>query len=142
MSQETCRSKRRRMLTAVMMTSASAAFSHTPFVWRSPRLSSSAMAGASSFAWTTYTFVSGSDLDTEALGRFAGGGEDEEDADAESDCVGLEPGRLKGMLESRRIGQEYVAVASLGRAKQPGRARLHRRRPQTLGNSDDVDGRV
>lgn len=93
------------MLIAVTITSASAAFSQTPFVCRSPRVSNSAIAAASSFACTRCTFISGSDLVTEALERFAGGGEpeDEEDPDAESDCVGLGAGRLKGMLEVRRI---------------------------------------
>lgn len=94
------------MLIAVMITSASAAFSQTPFVCRSPRVSSSATAAASSFAWTTYTFISGSDLVVEAFERFAGGGEpeDPEDPDAEPDCVGFGAGRLKGMLEIRCIG--------------------------------------
>lgn len=95
------------MLIAVMITSASAAFSQTPFVCRSPRASSSAIAAASNFAWTTYTFISGSDLVGEALERFAGGGEPEDaeepDAEPESDRVGLGAGRLKGMLEIWRI---------------------------------------
>lgn len=105
MSQGTCLSNRRRMLIAVRITSASAAFSQTPFVCRSPRVSSSAIAAASSFACTRYIFISGSDLVADALERFAGGGEDEElDEDPESDCVGLGAGRLKGMLEIRRIG--------------------------------------
>ena len=103
MSHGTCLSSRRRIDTAVMITSASFAFLQTPPVTRSARPTKDARATMSIFACTTKTFVSASAFVVAEVFRcFAGGREgdrDDTDSDGDPERAGSGAGRLKGMVD-------------------------------------------
>ena len=87
MSHGTCLSSRRRIDTAVTITSASFAFLQTPPVSRSARPTRDAKVLMSILACTMKTFVSGSAFAAvlEVLRCFAGGGRDGDRDDGVSD---------------------------------------------------------